>query len=295
MTAIIWDAVNERLYETGVDRGVLFLANAGIYDTGFGWNGLTKVTEKPSGASASPLYADNGKYLNLISAEDFGGTIEAFTYPMQFAQCDGTASPQTGVSVGQQTRKSFGFTYRTKLGNDVLASDFAYKLHLVYGALASPSERAYETINDSPSALAFSWDFSTTAVSVAGLKPSAILTIDSSKVSSANLLVLENALYGTASTTPRLPLPDEVIAMFAGAQTMVTPLAPTFVSTTGVITIPTVTGVVYRRADTNAIVTGTTTIAGTTGASLVIKAAPLNGTFAFTINSDDDWSFVRTA
>lgn len=295
MTTIIWDAVSERLYETGVDRGVLFLSNAGVYDTGFGWNGLTKVTEKPSGASATPLYADNGKYLNLISAEDFGGTIEAFTYPLQFAQCDGTASPQVGVSVGQQTRKGFGFSYRTKLGNDVSASDFAYKLHLVYGALAAPSERAYETINDSPSALAFSWDFSTTAVNVTGLKPSAILTIDSSKVLAANLLVLENALYGTAGTSPRLPLPDEVIAMFAGSQTLVTPVMPTFVSTTGVITIPTVTGVTYRRTDTNAIVTGTTTIAGTTGASLVIKATPSSGAYAFTVNSDDAYSFVRTA
>lgn len=295
MTRITWDNVGERLYETGVDLGVLYIPNAGVYDNGFGWNGLTKVTEKPSGASATPLFADNGKYLNLISAEDFGGTIEAFTYPSQFAQCDGTASPQVGVTIGQQARKSFGFAYRTKLGNDVSALDFAYKLHLVYGALAAPSERAYETVNDSPSALAFSWDFSTTAVAITGMKPSAILTIDSSKVTESNLTVLENALYGTAGTAPRLPLPDEVVAMFAGSQTVVTPSAPTFVSTTGVITIPTVTGVTYRRADTNAIVTGTTTIAGTTGASLVIKAAPSTGAYTFAANSDDDWSYVRTA
>ena len=295
MTKIIWDATGERTYETGVDYGVLYIANGGVYDNGFGWNGLTKVTEKPSGASATPLYADNGKYLNLISAEDFGGTIEAFTYPKEFAQCDGTASPQVGVTVGQQSRKSFGFAYRTKLGNDVLASDFAYKLHLVYGALAAPSERAYETINDSPAALAFSWDFTTTAVAIAGMKPSAILTIDSSKVSAANLLVLENALYGTPGTNPRLPLPDEVVEMFAGSQTEVTPVAPTFVSTTGVITVPVVTGVVYRRGDTNAVITNTTTIAGGSGASLIVRATPASGAYTFKANTDEDWSFTRTA
>lgn len=295
MTKILWDQVGERLYETGVDQGVLYIPNAGVYDTGVAWNGLSTVTEKPSGADATPVYADNIKYLNLVAAEEFGGTIEAYTYPVEFAQCDGTAIPETGVHVGQQNRKVFGLSYRTKLGNDVDGQDYGYKLHLVYGALAAPSEKAFATVNDAPEALAFSWDFSTTPVAVSGLKPTAILTIDSTKVTPANLQALEDALYGTAGTSPRLPLPDEVIGMFAGAQTAVTPTAPTFVSATGVITIPTVTGVTYRRADTNAVVTGTVTIAGGAGASLVIKAAPTNGTYKFTANADDDWSFVRTA
>lgn len=295
MTKLLWDQVGERTYETGVDHGVLYIPNAGVYDAGYAWNGLTTVTESPSGAEASPQYADNIKYLNLVSAEEFGATLEAYTYPAEFAQCDGTAAPQAGVNVGQQARSSFGLAYRTKLGNDVSSTDYGYKLHLIYGALAAPSERAYATVNDSPEALTFSWALTTTPVSVDGLKPTAVLTIDSSKVTLANLAALEDALYGTAGTTPRLPLPDEVIAMFAGAQTAVTPLAPTFVSTTGVISVPTVTGVTYRRADTNAVVMNTTTIAGGVGASLVIVATPTNGTFKFTPNADDDWSFTRTA
>lgn len=293
MTQITWDSVGERLYETGVDRGVLYIPNGGVYDTGIGWNGLTKVTEKPSGASPSPLYADNGKYLNLISAEDFSGTIEAFTYPKEFAACDGTGAPAVGIAVGQQSRKSFGFAYRTKVGNDVLAGDYGYKIHLVYGALASPSERAYETVNDSPSALAFSWDFTTTPVNVPNFKPSAILTIDSTKVIAANLLVLENALYGTAGTTPRLPLPTEVIEMFAGSQTIVTTVAPAYASTTGIITIPTVTGVQYRRGDTNANLVGGSTITLAVGQSLTIKAVPQSGAFVFSAASDDDWVYTR--
>lgn len=295
MSLLTWDNVGERVYETGVDRGVLYLPTAGVYDVGYAWNGLTAVTESPSGAEASAQYADNIKYLNLLSAEDFGATVEAFTYPKEFAQCDGTAAPQVGLALGQQTRRSFGLSYRTRLGNDLLATDFGYKLHLIYGATAAPTEKAYATINDSPEAITFSWEVSTTAVAVTGYKASAVLTIDSTKVDAANLQALEDALYGTAGTTPRLPLPDEVIAMFASTQTVVTPLAPTFVSSTGVITIPVVTGVVYRRADTNVIVTGTTTVTGTTGASLVIKAAPSTGAYRFAANADDDWSFVRTA
>jgi hypothetical protein len=295
MTALLWDQSGERLYETGVDHGVLYIPNAGVYDTGYAWNGLTTVTESPTGAEANSLYADNIKYLNLYSAEEFGATIEAYTYPDQFAQFDGLAVPQVGVTVGQQNRKSFGLSFRTKLGNDLEGEDFGYKLHLIYGATASPSEKAYATINDSPEAITFSWEVATVPVSVTGLKPTSVITVDSTKVLAANLLTLEEALYGTAGTDPRLPLPDEVIAMFAGSPTLVTTEAPTFVSTTGVITIPTVTGVTYRRADTNAIVSGTTTIAGSAGASLVIRAAPSTGAYAFTPNSDDDWAFVRTA
>jgi hypothetical protein len=295
MTKILWDQVGARLYETGVDQGVLYIPNAGVYDNGFAWNGLTTVTESPSGAESTPQYADNIMYLSLTSAELLGGTIEAFTYPDQFAQCDGTVSPQAGVIVGQQNRKPFGLSYRTRLGNDVLADSFGYKYHLIYGATAAPSEKAYATVNDSPEALAFSWQFTTNPVPVTGFKPTSLLVIDSSKAGAANLQVLTDALYGTAGTNPRLPLPDEVIGMFAGAQTLVTPVAPTFVSTTGVITIPVVTGVTYRRQDTNAVVLGTTTIAGGIGAALVIRATPTSGSYAFTPNSDDDWSYVRTA
>lgn len=293
MTTLVWDQSGERLYETGVDHGVLYIPTDGIYDQGYAWNGLTTITESPSGAEPTPLYADNIKYLNLISREQFGGTIEAYTYPDEFGQCDGTAAPQNGVLVGQQTRRSFGLSYRTKIGNDEVADDFGYKLHLIYSALAAPSEKAFATINDSPEAITFSWQFSTTPVFVTGLKPTAILTVDSTKVDPANLTTLENALYGTGGTDPRLPLPDEVIAMFSGATTLVTALSPTFVAATGVITIPTVTGVRYRRADTHAVVTGTTTIA-TPGDSLVITAEPSTGAYSFAPMSDDDWSFTRT-
>lgn len=295
MTKLLWDQTGERFYETGVEKGVLYIPTGGVYDHGYAWNGLTTVTESPSGAEATPMYADNIKYLNLVSIEEFGGTIEAYTYPDEFAECDGTGIPSPGISIGQQTRKLFGLSYRTKIGNDVDQGDYAYKLHLVYAALAAPSEKAYATENETPEAITFSWAFSTTAVSVTGRKPTSVITIDSSLVTALNLAALEDALYGTSGTDPRLPLPDEVISMFAGTQTSVTPAAPTFVSTTGVITIPTVTGVRYRRADTNAIVTGTVTIAGGSGASLVIRATPTDGTYKFTPNSDDDWSFVRTA
>lgn len=293
MAILAWDNVGERLFEAGVDRGVLYIPNNGVYDTGYAWNGLTTVTESPSGAEATAQYADNIKYLNLISAEDFGGTIEAFTYPSAFAQCDGTASPQTGVSVGQQGRKTFGFSYRTRLGNDTNGTDNGYKLHLVYGALAAPSEKAYGTINDSPEAMTFSWEFTTTPVAVTGLKPTALMTIDSTKVSASALLSLENALYGTAGTNARLPLPDEVIAFFSGALTKVTPASPTFVAAGGTITIVATTGVTYRRADTNAIVTGTVVIPAV-GQSLVIRAFPNQG-YEWDANVDDDWSFKRTS
>lgn len=293
MAVLTWDNVGERLFETGVDKGVLYIPNSGVYDTGYAWNGLTAVTESPSGAEATAQYADNIKYLNLISAEDFGGTIEAFTYPTAFAQCDGTAYPQTGVSVGQQARKSFGFSFRTRLGNDTNGADNGYKIHLVYGALAAPSEKAYNTINDSPEAMTFSWEFTTTPVPVSGLKPTAIMTINSTKVSSTALTSLENALYGTAGTNPRLPLPDEVISFFAGALIKVTPTAPTFVAAGGTITIVATTGVTYRRADTNQVVTGTVVIP-TVGQSLVIHAFPNQG-YEWDANVDDDWSFKRTS
>ena len=294
MAKLAWDQVGERRYETGTDQGVLYIPTNGVYNKGYAWNGLTAVTEAPSGAEPNAQYADNIKYLNLMSAEEFGGTIEAFTYPDEFGQCDGTAMPVSGVVIGQQARKTFGLSYRTLVGNDVDGTDFGYKVHLVYGALAAPSEKAYATVNDSPEALTFSWEFTTTPVSVTGLKPTAILTIDSTKVSAAGLTALENALYGTSGTDPRLPLPDQVVAMFSGSNTTVTPTQPTFVPTTGVITIPSTTGVVYKRGDTNATVVGTVTVPGGAGSSLVIYAVPANG-YVFPNNIDDDWQFTRTA
>ena len=191
MAPLTWDQVGDRLYETGVDHGVLYLPDAaGVYNTGFAWNGLTTVTETPSGAEASPQYADNIKYLNMISAEEFGATIEAFTYPEEFAQCDGTDLPSPGVAIGQQGRKMFGLSYRTRVGNDVDGTEFGYKLHLLYGCLAAPSEKAYATINDSPEAIAFSWDVTTTPVPVTNLKPTALIVIDSTVVDPTDLAAL---------------------------------------------------------------------------------------------------------
>lgn len=292
MTKLTWDATGTRLYETGVDRGVLYIPLNGVYDNGYSWNGLISVTESPSGAESNPQYADNIKYLNLVSNEEFGATIEAYTYPAEFGQCDGSVEPQSGVRLSQQTRKTFGLSYRTKLGNDLTGTDYGYKIHLIYGALAAPSEKAYATINDSPEAVTFSWEITTTAVEVTGYKNTAVLTIDSTKVGAAALSALEDALYGTAGTSPRLPLPDEVITMFAGSITEVTPTAPT-ATTAGVITIPTVTGVTYRRADTNVVVTGTVTIS-TLNASLGIKATPSSGAYKFAAGTDDYWTFKKT-
>lgn len=217
MAKITWDDTGKRLYETGTDHGVLYLlGEGGTYDTGVAWNGLTAVNESPSGAEATALYADNIKYLSLMSAEEFGGTIEAYTYPDEFNQCDGNAEPQEGVTIGQQDRAIFGLSYRTLIGNDVDGQGHGYKIHLVYGAQASPSEKAYATVNDSPEAVTFSWEFTTTPVNVTGFKPTASLVIDSTKVDPTDLQTLETALYGSdPSGTPKLPLPDEVIAMFA--------------------------------------------------------------------------------
>lgn len=215
MSKLVWDQTGERLYETGVKQGVLYVQENGAYPKGVAWNGLTAVTESPSGAEATPLYADDIKYLNLMSAEEFGGTIEAYMYPPEFAACNGEGELAEGVSVGQQARKTFGLCYRTTLGNDVESNDHGYKLHLVYGALASVSEKAYSTINDTPEPITFSWEFTTTPVSVAGMKPTAIVTIDSTKVDASKLAALEAKLYGSESEEATLPLPDEIKTMFA--------------------------------------------------------------------------------
>lgn len=285
---LTWDVTGARLYETGVDHGVLYIPNgAGVYDDGVAWNGLTTVTESPSGAEATALYADNIKYLNLISAEEFGATIEAYTYPDEFGQFDGSVSPVAGVVIGQQNRKAFGLSYRTRVGNDVAGADYGYKLHLIYGATAAPSEKAYGTINDSPEAITFSWELTTSPVSAGdNLKPTAQLTIDSTRVDADALSELEDILYGTVGSDPRLPLPGEVLALFSGTTTEVAPLEPTYNSTTKVITIPTVTGVVYSidgepvaAGDQPAITTDT-----------VVTAAPMPG-YTFPAVSDDDWLF----
>lgn len=210
MSKLVWDQTSERLYETGVKMGVLYVQENGAYPKGVAWNGLTAVTESPSGAEATPLYADDIKYLNLMSAEEFGATIEAYTYPDEFAACDGSAALVEGVYVGQQARKTFGLCYRTTVGNDTEGNDHGYKLHLIYGALAAPSEKAYATINDSPEAITFSWEVTTTPVNVAGLKPTACVTIDSTKVDEAKLKALEDVLYGTEEKEASLPLPDEI-------------------------------------------------------------------------------------
>ena len=224
---IVWDATGERLYETGVDHGVLYILDSdGTYKNGVAWNGLSAVTESPSGAEATAVWADNIKYLNLMSAEEFGATIEAYTYPDQFGQCDGTAELVEGVTVGQQSRKTFGLCYRTRIGNDVDGDQHGYKLHIIYGALASPSEKGYQTVSDSPEAISFSWEVTTTPVNVSGMSATASLVIDSTKSNSEKLTALENILYGTdageggtpAATSPRLPLPDEIkTLMTAGA------------------------------------------------------------------------------
>ncbi len=215
MSKIVWDKTGERTYEVGVDRGVLYpMGTDGKYTTGVPWNGLTAVNESPSGAEASPLYADNIKYLTLYSAEELGATVEAYTYPDEFGACDGSAEAAPGVLIGQQSRKSFGLSYRTKIGNDVEGQDHGYKIHLIYNAVASPSEKAYASINDSPEAITFSWELTTTPVAVTDHKPTASLTIDSTKVDEAKLKQLEDLLYGTEEKEASLPSPDEVIAIF---------------------------------------------------------------------------------
>ena len=217
MAKLVWDKTGERLYETGVKNGVLYPMVDGAYPKGIVWNGLTAVTESPSGAEATPLYADDIKYLNLMSAEEFGATVEAYTYPDEFAECDGSASLGAGVTIGQQPRKTFGLSYKTTVGNDVDNDNHGYKLHLIYGAMASPSEKAYSTINDSPEAITFSWELTTTPVNVTGFKPTASLTIDSTKIAPEKLAAIEAHLYGGDSTEAKLPLPDEIAEILKAA------------------------------------------------------------------------------
>ena len=230
MAKLIWDKTGERYYETGVDHGVLYPKNSatGTYPEGVAWNGLISVSENPSGAETNPQYADNIKYLNLVSAEEFGATVEAFTYPDEFAKCDGSAELKTGVMFSQQPRQGFGLVYRTLLGNDSKGTDLGYKLHLVYDALAAPSEKSYNTVNESPEAMTFSWELTTTPVNVDGYKPTACITIESTKADAECLAELEAQLFGVTAdstaeppimeVTPNLPLPDEVISIMTPTQ-----------------------------------------------------------------------------
>lgn len=287
MAKLVWDKVGERRYETGVNKGVLYIPDLnGVYSAGVAWNGLTTVTESPSGAESTPIYADNIKYLNLISAEEFGATVEAYTYPTEFNQFDGVASPSAGVHVGQQSRKQFGMSYQTRVGNDTLGSDLGYKIHLIYGAQAAPSEKAYATINDTPEAITFSWELTTTPVDPGnGLKPTAQLVIDSTKVSPSALATLEAALYGSAGTAPRLPLPAEVLSMFATSSVEVETEAPTYNPATDVVTIPTVVGVEY-------LINGEVVPSGPTAPiteDTVVQARPTTG-YRFSSTSDNDWT-----
>lgn len=284
MTELQWDAQGERQFETGVSKGVLYLPSpTGVYDTGVAWNGLTAVTEKPGGADSNKKYADNIQYLNLTAAETFDATVEAYTYPDEFAECDGTVELAPGISVGQQKRKPFGLSWQSIIGND-LDPEAGYKIHIVYGAQAAPSERAHNTVNDSPDALALSWDMSTTPIAVPGLKPASKLTIDSTTIAPAKLALIEELLYGTVGQDPQLPTPADLIAIMAGSVTEVSPVAPTYNDTTKVITIPVTTGVVYQINGVTK--TGTVTITTDT----LVTAKPASG-YKFPAVTDNDWLF----
>jgi len=293
MTVLQWDQVGERLYETGVDHGVLYqIDEDGNFVDGVPWNGLTTVTESPSGAESNKQYADNIVYVNLISAEEFGGTIEAFTYPDEFGQNDGSDEPAVGVLVGQQGRRPFGLVYRSLVGNDTEGTEHGYKLHLIYGAQASPSERAYATVNDSPEAAALSWEFSTTPVPVAGKKPTSVLTVDSTKSDPDSLQELEEILFGTADDDARLPSPDEVIAIFGAGLTeadlTVAANQPTFVEGTGVITLPNVTGVQWKVSGQDAAPGAQPALSA--GQSATVRATAQSG---YNLVGDETWNFKR--
>ena len=287
MSKLMWDEVSKRYFETGVDRGVLFLPdNAGNYTNGVAWSGLTSVSESPSGAEPNAQYADNIKYLNLFSAEEWGATIEAFMYPDEFARFDGLAVPTPGVTIGQQARPTFGLAYRTLIGNDTVGQDFGYKLHLAYGCQASPSEKAYSTVNDSPEPMTLSWAITTTPVPVTGLKPTSIITIDSTRVSADALQALEQILYGAPGVDPMLPLPDTIISMFGEGVVMSTPVKPVFDEATDTITIPTTLGVEYIINDV-VVPAGAIVITVDT----LVSARPASGYVFTTDPLDADWLY----
>lgn len=292
MSVLEWDKTGERLYETGVDHGVLYQVDmAGEYVDGVAWNGLTAVTDAPTGAESNKQYADNITYLNLISAEEWGGTIEAFMFPEEFNQNDGQGTPTPGVSVSQQRRRTFGFTWRTRLGNDIEGTDYGYKLHLAWGCLASPSEKSYATINDSPEAITFSWEVTTTPVAVGTIggteyKPTAKMTIDSTKVDPVKLAALEQVLYGTAVTDAELPSPADVVTILSSALTSATPAAPTYDSGSDEITIPATAGVIYS-------INGVDKVAGdhVITATSEVLARPATG-YKFPVPTQTQWVFT---
>ena len=287
MAKLVWDKVGERFFETGVDRGVLYIPNSsGAYINGVAWNGLVSVSESPSGAEPNAQYADNIKYLNLYSAEEFGATIEAFTYPAEFQQFDGLATPVAGLTVGQQHRGMFGLSYRTRIGNDLEGDSLGYKLHLVYGCQASPSEKAYNTVNDSPEALTFSWEIATTPVEVTNLRPTSIITIDSREFTPQQMTDIEEILWGTVGTDPSLPLPDAVISSMSTSLTLATPTKPTYDGGTHTITIPTITGVAYFIDD----VEQTGPVVLTSGQAVLVVAKPKTG-YKFPPVIDVDWLY----
>lgn len=288
MTALQWDKIEERFFETGTDHGVLYIPTNGEYNMGVAWNGLTAVTKSPSGAEPTKQYADNIAYVTMMSAEEFSGTIEAFTYPDEFEEFNGVVTTASGVRIGQQTRRQFGFSFRTKKGS-AANEDAGYKIHLLYGCQASPSEKAYKTINDTPEPLTFSWALTTTPVAVTGYKPAASLEIDSTdpRVTPAALSALELILYGTTGVDPRLPLPDEVISILDTGIQLVTPTAPSYNATTDVITIPATTGVIYsidgvdqEAGDTDPITEDT-----------IVNARPAPG-YSFTGTFVTEWLIV---
>ena len=280
-----WDKTGERKYETGVSHGVLFVqSNLGTYPTGVAWNGLTAVTESPSGAESNKQYADNQVYVNLQSAEEWGGTIEAFTSPKAFDQCDGAAEVMPGVKIGQQTRKPFGFCYETLIGTDTEGTDAGKKIHVVWNALAAPSEKAYATVNDSPEAMALSWEVSTTATPVPGYKPSATMTFDSTELSAGKMQKIEDALYGTLVEPSHLPLPAEFIALLEGDEE-VTPAVPTQLG--NAITIHPTTGVIYSVSGTP--VTGVYTLT----ANKTVVATADDG-YVLAAAAPASWPFVYT-
>lgn len=297
MTQLAWDKIGERYYETGVSNGVLYLPNAtGQYTQGFAWNGLTGVTASPSGAESTKQYADNIAYLNMTSAEEFGGTIEAFTSPQEFDQCDGSASPIPGLRIGQQARKSFGFSWQTIVGNDIDGQDHAYKIHIAYGAQAAPSEKAYASVNDSPEAVTLSWTFTTTPVPITpeividgrALKPTAYVSVDSRDFSASKMQEIKDILYGTPSTNPRLPSPRELITILQSNLSEVEPQDPTFDDVTNELLIPNQTGVVYF-ANGNVLEAGEHVIEE----SVLVSAQPAAG-HKFPAVVQTQWAIINT-
>lgn len=299
MAKLVWDQISEKKYETGVEKGVLYpQSSAGLYPLGVAWNGLSKVSESPSGAEATAVYADNKKYLNLISAEEFGGTIEAYMYPDEFMECDGSKQAANGLYIGQQNRKAFGFCYKTILGNDTEMNDYGYKLHLVYNALVSPSSRDYSTVNDSPEAMNLSWEFKTTPIDVEGYKPTSTLVIDSTKTDAAKLAQLEDILYGTANTDPRLPLPAEVISILGGEatpsvnlNTHATTVEEEATVTLTADTVPSDATVTWSSTDTEVATVANGVVTGVAAGNTTIRAAiTVSG-----VTYDDTCTVVVTA